>query len=545
MSRTQDRCVDVLVDGVKRLGALSYLVPTGVTCTPGDAVTVPFGTRTAHGLVLGAGDTAKATREILTVLGRRADPADVATAAELARRHLCDTASVAARFAPRSAKGADPVDAGPVQLTAAASSEPTSACSAARRYLWCSPGVDRIGVAAAAAEELAAAHPGGGQVLVLCPTVALVSAVLGRFSSGAARLDASASRGAWRGFVDGTVAIGVGTRAAALYSPDRLAGIIVVDPEHPGHIEATQPHTHARDVAVLRAARRGVPLRLVSSVCDPAGMPPGVKLQVVGGTWPHVDVVDRADAARGDRLLPTPVMLAIRQALRTGPVGVVAPGRCRRVCAKCRSERPCDHHPTACSCTPSECARCGDTATIPSGWDATRLAASLANLPHADRLKVVTPDALGSLRGVDLVVLVDADAPRRTANLLPELSQVRLYADASAALAPHGRLLLVTRAPDDPVITAWAGADRLKVARACYDAAKAEGLPPFGRLVLVRAARKTAPATAAWPGRVHGPRRVADGEWEVLVRCDDAELATLGGHLDRLRRSAKLRVTVS
>jgi hypothetical protein len=38
---------------------------------------------------------------------------------------------------------------------------------------------------------------------------------------------------------------------------------------------------------------------------------------------------------------------------------------------------------------------------------------------------------------------------------------------------------------------------------------------------------------------------VKPGEWEVLVRCTDDQLELLNAPLERLRRSAKIRITVS
>jgi primosomal protein N' len=536
--------VNVLVDSAAKLGALSYLVPLDLVVTPGDAVHVPFGTRTAHGIVLGAGDAAKATREVITVFGRRAHQADVETARELARRHLCGLEKLVPRFAPSSAKGAEAVPAGPVIMRPLADEAFQEDGPETKRTLaWCTPGVDRVRYAAHEAVKLATY----GQVLVLCPTVAMVTAVLSQFESGAARLDAAAARGAWSGFVKGSVTIGVGTRAAALYSPQALGGIVVLDPEHPGHIEAQQPHTHARDVALLRSEKYDTHLTMVSSTCEPAALAAGVKLRIVGESLPAVVLLDRSSTTNGVRLIPTHVQIEVKRALEHGLVCIVAPGRCRLVCAQCRSSRTCslDHHPTACTCSLSPCERCGSEATKPSGWDSTRLTAVFASYPHAKNLRCVAADELGKIHGCTLTVVLDADSPTKTATLQPELAQLRLVQAASGTLATQGTLLLCTQDATQPLLQRWNARDRRGAARVCYRSAKAAGLPPFGRLVLVRIARSTAPSCANWPGHVHGPRMVKPGEWEVLVRCTDAQLESLNAPLERLRRSAKVRITVS
>jgi primosomal protein N' len=538
------KVVNVLVDSAAKLGALSYLVPAGLTLTPGDAVHVPFGTRTAHGIVLGVGDSAKATREVIAVFGRRAHQADVETARELARRHLCALEKLVPRFAPSSAKGAAAVPAGPVVLRGIQDESFQEDGPESKRALaWCTPNVDRVRYAANEAVKLSA-H---GQVLVLCPTVALVTAVLSQFESGAARLDAAAARGAWSGFVEGSVAIGVGTRAAALYSPQALGGIVVLDPEHPGHIEAQQPHTHARDVALLRSEKYDTHLTMVSSTCEPAALASGVKLRIVGESLPSVVLLDRSATTNGVRLIPTHVQIEVKRALEHGTVCVVAPGRCRLVCAQCRSSRTCslDHHPTVCSCTLALCERCGSEATKPSGWDATRLTAVFASYPHAKNLRCIAADELTKVHGCSLTVVLDADSPTKTATLQPELAQLRLLQAAAGTLTAKGTLLLCTQDATQPLLQRWNASDRRGAARVCYRSAKESGLPPFGRLVLVRIARQTAPSCANWPGHVHGPRMVKPGEWEVLVRCTDDQLELLNAPLERLRRSAKIRITVS
>lgn len=536
-------CANVLVDGSARLGALSYLVPNEMVVLPGDAVHVPFGKREAYGVVLGEGDRTKATREIIKVFKRRIHPADIETAREIARRHLCSLETLVPRFAPRTAKGAEALPAGPVKLLDGVTEFEQSGKDSLRRLAWCSPSVDRVRFAAVEAARLAEF----GQVLVLCPTKELVSRVLAQFESGAARLDASAERGAWAGFVEGVVPVGVGTRAAAWFSPENLSGVVVLDCEHPGHIEAVQPHTHARDVAIERSRAHDVPLTLISTVCDPAALQKGVKVLHVGGRLTSSLLIDRTDTPNGQKLVPTAVQLDVRKALAHGTVCVVAPSRCRLACSNCRTTVVCPegHHPTACTCDLGPCKRCSGTGHVPSGWDAVRLATAFAAYPNSKNLFCVSPDQLHTVKGAVLTVVLDADAPAKTATLQPELAQLRLLVEASGTLASDGTLLVVTQDGQQPLLRKWAASDRTGVARVLWGSAKSSSLPPFGRLVLVRVARPTSPSVAAWPGRVHGPRQVQPGEWEILVRCSDEELPQLSKPLERLRRSAKVRITVS
>jgi primosomal protein N' len=51
MAQTRKTLVSVLVDDVMNLGALTYSIPAGMVCSVGDAVSVPFGKTSKHGLV--------------------------------------------------------------------------------------------------------------------------------------------------------------------------------------------------------------------------------------------------------------------------------------------------------------------------------------------------------------------------------------------------------------------------------------------------------------------------------------------------------------
>jgi hypothetical protein len=95
------------------------------------------------------------------------------------------------------------------------------------------------------------------------------------------------------------------------------------------------------------------------------------------------------------------------------------------------------------------------------------------------------------------------------------------------------------------VVAALVGGDQRAAARVVWDEVRAERLPPFGRLVEVSLRRANAPSTVGWPGRVFGPRSVGDGEWRLLVRCDDADLPAVAAAVQRAARSAKVRVTVA
>jgi hypothetical protein len=528
---TQAAAVDVLVDGAPaRLGSLSYRVPAALDVSVGDAVEVPFGKRpAASGLVVGPGDPLKATRDVVRVWGQRIHPGDLAVAASIAERHMSNLAAVASRLAPRDGKGDAAVDAGECALAPGAVVDVGD--MVANKYLLRSPSTSASRLAAGAAARLAA----DGQVLVLCPTRALAKAVAASFTSGAALLD---EPGAWSGFRSGTVTVGVGTRTAALWSPQVLAGIVVVEEDHPGHVEARLPYTNARDVAVARARARGVPVTLTGMCPTGAGLGAGVKAVAVG------EALTLTVVPASGRALPGRALAAVATALRVGrDVVVVAPARAaRRACGTCRVTRPCTvcDQPGCAHGGTAACERCGSVEVRRVGWDPVRVAAAL---PAG--VKVVAPGE--TLKGrCDLLVVLDADGPARRPGLEPDAAVGRaLLHAAQTHLGPGGELLAVADDVEHPALVAL-GESSVALAKLVWAGAKSALLPPFGRLVSVQVAAPKPPPVTGWPGQVLGPRAGArPGEWEILVRCSDVDLDALRPHLARLIRRCKVRITIT
>lgn len=541
---------DVLCDKSGRLGLLSYQVPDGMRVRPGDAVQVPFGKRTAYGMVVQPGDPDKATRAIEEVFGKRATPADLALASKIARFHFSDVASVFSRLAPTSGRGADPLQAGPVTLSEDLDAPPAvrgPALDAPRRLLLRAPLVDPAVLAAYEAARLAATAP-GGQILVLCPTAALVKAVRDCFTSGAARLDSRAPSGAWKGFSEGGVTIGIGTRSAALYSAAHLAGIVVVEEDHPGHLESKQPHTHARDVASARSRALRVPLTLVSANPTPQALGAGVAVLTVGlrPHWPRMRLINRAALDPVTRWAPPQLMGAIRGEQKEGrtPVVVVQRKAAVRRCVRCGEPRLCGacesslcRHPE-----PSACPRCDVAAGVRMcGWDKARVTDLLGGDVHA-----VTLAELADVRDAGLVVIFDIDAALSAPELIPDSLAAGLILAAVRAAGPGGGgVIALTDDPHQDILDdLFTRRDQATVAHRALTAAKQVGLPPFGRLVTVRCGQAKQPSTDRWPGTIHGPRRVGT-EWEILVRIPSEDLLRLEPHMTRLRRGGKTRITVS
>ena len=532
-------CVDVLVDDSGRLGPLSYLVPDDMVLAPGDAVTVPFGRAERHGLVLGAStQPEKASRPVVRRLGQRVDPLDMRLAFDLALRHFATHAQVASRLSPGTGRNSAPIDCGAVVLAESRDrlELPLPEKNWSHRLYLRPPLVDPARLAALEASRLSVS----GQVLVLCPTVKLLDRVLSEFSSGAARLDSRARAGAWNGWRAGTVRIGVGTRSAALYSAERLAGIVVVEEEHPGHVESTLPYTNARDVARRRASAHGCSLSLISAAPTALGLagnkvvtfPNGFKL------WPKVQIVDRSSLHPSMRNVPPRVRQAVAKARH--PLVTVAENRpSRRLCSRCGDLRPCGQCTAYCSHRENvPCPRCGSLGVRWIGWDADRLRATI---PEATPL---TLTELSALPPEDRVVVFLNVDPLLTGHGLDVVHASASVLARAAEAAGSGTLVLVTTAPEHPVLLAARNRDLLPIAQSIWEGAKAAGMPPFGHLVHVRLGWKNPPRVDGWPGRVLGPRR-RGAEWEVLVVATTADLDELRVKLDGVRRRGKVRIGIS
>lgn len=533
------RAVDVLADDSGRLGALAYLVPEGMVLAAGDAVTVPFGKAQRHGLVLGpASDPSKATREVLCRLGQRIDPLDMRLAFDFAATHFASVPQVASRLSPSSGRNSSPIDTGAVVLVSRRGDPvlPSPRPASANRLYLRPPLLSPARVAALEAERLAV----GGQVLVLCPTVRLLEETLSEFSSGAARLDSKSRAGAWNGWRAGSVRVGVGTRTAAFYSAHRLAGIVVVEEEHPGHVEASLPYTHVRDVARRRAALHGCPVTLISAAPTSSGMH-GCKVLSFEGArrfWPKVSVVTREGLPPAGRGFP-PLARSLVSRSTVAVVTVAENFPSRRVCGKCGDPRPCDGCEGFCNHRPAGvCGRCSGASVRWVGWDKARLA---AEVPSSTPM---TLQELGQAPiGPRMVVFMNVDPLLGAASLSPVHDAVSVLVRAAEAAGRGGSLLLVTDSAQHQVLQGMLSRDLLPVFKGVWESARSSGLPPFSRLLTVRSGQSSAPSVKSWPGRVFGPRRRA-GEWEVLVLLSDSELAELRPRLEGLRRRGKVRLSL-
>ncbi len=263
---------------------------------------------------------------------------------------------------------------------------------------------------------IAAAIAEGGQALVLVPEIALTPQLVDRFrrrfSSGVAVLHSGLAGGerrdAWRAAHGGQARIVIGTRSAVFTSLPKLA-LIVVDEEHDASYKQQEGFRYsARDLAVVRAQRAGVPVVLGSAT-------PSLETleNAATGRYAKHLLPQRPGAAQAPRMalvdlrrhaadqgLSTPAMQAMEHHLKAGGQVIVFLNRrgyapslfcnaCGWVapCAHCdarmtlhrRAQQLRCHHCGAHGPVPAICGSCGQPLN-PVGQGTERVEETLARL---------------------------------------------------------------------------------------------------------------------------------------------------------------------
>lgn len=349
----------------------------------------------------------------------------------------------------------------------------------------------------------------------------------------------------------------LGSRSAAWAPIPAPAAIVVLD-EHDESLQQEQtPTWHARDVAIERARRLGVPCVLVSPAPTPEALTAGRLLTQSRAAeregWPMVDVVDRCDDPPGSGLFSERLVDALRSEARVVCV-LNRKGRSRLSCCdRCGSVAVCERCEAAvvqsadgslaclrCDAVrPVVCTRCGATRMRNLRAGVNRVREELEALvrePVAEvtaetavdgrgpgaRVIVGTEAALHRVDRADVVAFLDLDqellAPRYRA---AEEAFGLLVAAARlvGGRAGGGRLLLQTRLPRHEVVQAALLADPARVADAEQSRRALLGYPPSRALALVSGA-----AAPAWIERFDPPLGVevlgpSDGRW--IVRAVD------------------------
>ncbi len=368
----------------------------------------------------------------------------------------------------------------------------------------------------------------------------------------------------------------VGTRSAAWMPMPRLAAVLVIDEHDESLKNERMPAWHARDVALERARRRGVPVVLASAVPSLEALRSGKLLRPPTDTerdgWPEVEVLDRReeDPTRGglfaeglvQRLAGTQRVVCVLN--RKGRSRLMACGKCGELVRSSdglslmtmiddkleTADRSEIRH--------AVCAACGSTSLRNLRIGVTRAREELEALvrePVGDvtaesvdvpttRVVIGTEAVLHRVDAADLVVFVDFDqellVPRQRASEQAMALLVRSARLVGSRLS-GGRIILQTRMPDHVVIRSATAADPSVLATEERDRRREIGIPPYTTEALVSGA-----AAAEFIEKLGRPLGVSirgplDGRW--LLRSRDQ-----GQLLDALaatgRPSGRLRIEV-
>ncbi len=444
---------------------------------------------------------------------------------------------------------------------------------------------------------IAAVVARGEQALVLVPEISLTPQLVARFAARfpgplavlhSGLTDADRLQ-AWRAARAGSAPVVIGTRSA-VFAPLARPGLIVIDEEHDASYKQQDGFRYsARDLALARAQRHGIPIVLGSATPSLESLE-----RIRAGRAQRLDLPNRAAGARPPSLhlidlrahaetqgFATPTLLTVRRHLDAGGqvliylnrrgyaptlfcpgCGWVAPcPRCDARLTVHQRERSLDcHHCGTHRPIPGICPDCGE-AVKPVGQGTERIEETLADFFPGIALARIDRDAVrkrGALEAtlervysgevrllvgtqmltkghhfplVTLVVVLNADqglfgTDFRAAERLAQ-TIVQVSGRAGRAEKP-GEVLIQTEYPEHPLLQ--------QLVHGGYDAFAAAALvereqahwPPFARVAVLRA---EAPGRAA-------PLAFLEHAKALVAACEVAGVEVLGPAAAPMERRA-------
>lgn len=373
----------------------------------------------------------------------------------------------------------------------------------------------------------------------------------------------------------------IGARSAVWARIDGLASIVVVDEHDDSLQEERTPTWHARDVAIERARRLGIPCLLVSPVPTVAAHAAVGNRKVALGSsarWPNIRIIDRSSDERwGTSLLSAELIDVLRDPAKRVVCVLNTKGRARLLtCNSCTQIVRCEAceaamtqpEPDRLECPrcgtsrPVVCANCGATALRAVRRGVSRLRGEIEAAAGRPVVEVGTGDervdltasvfvgteaVLHRVADADVVVFLDVDgellAPRFRA------AEATLELIVHAARCVHnagdeeesGEVWLQTHHPVHDLLDGLRRGDLTAFVDAETQRRRALSLPPFGAL-----ARISGPGAddAADQLSTSLHLSVARRDGEVLVRAATYDtLADVLTHLARTKNS-RWRVAV-
>ena len=397
-----------------------------------------------------------------------------------------------------------------------------------------------------------------GPLLVVTPTIARARDIAGRLRRN--RMTVGLVPDEWASAVGG-VDVVVGARSAVWVPIEHLAGIVVYDEHDDSLQEERSPTWHAREVAVERASRLGVPCVLFSPIPSVAALAQAQSLSWEETfRWPILEVVDRSLDEQWSRSLVSSRLIEIVRdhALRVLVVHNAKGRSLLLACASCRILMTCeecegplvaqDNGILLCRrcerSRPSVCKRCGSSALAnlrpgvsklvddllkASGRSEREVCVVTGSSSAVDQqcsLFVGTEAALHRVEQPDVIVFADIDqelrAPRYRAS---EITASLLV--AAARRVGDGRVVVQSHSPGHPLLVALRERAIEPYVHAESSVREILGLPPYGAIAQVKGAgaRETvAPLSANMLVSVS----LGDSECLVKARSVEALLDALG-----------------
>lgn len=369
----------------------------------------------------------------------------------------------------------------------------------------------------------------------------------------------------------------VGARAAVFARTCDLGSIVVFDEHDEALQDERTPTWHAREVALERARRAGVPCVLTSPTPSAEAAASTELLTLPKADeragWARVEPIDRRDEPPGRMgLFSERLVSELRSARRVACV-LNRKGRSRLLaCPTCGELTRCGRCDNAVRQIDNmlECQRCGDERPVVcANCGATKLKNLRMGIARArvelealigEPVAEITADGTGSIDDARVVVgteaILRANASFGVVAFLDfdqELLAMRQRAAQQAfgliglacrlvgPRAAKGRVLLQTRQPEHPAIQAAVHADPARFMSSELDLRRSMGWPPFAAQAEISGA--VAPEFIARLGQplgleVRGP---TDDRW--LVRAPDAE-ALSQALADVDRPEGRMRIAV-
>jgi len=366
---------------------------------------------------------------------------------------------------------------------------------------------------------------------------------------------------AGRGWAEGTAgATVVGARAGAWAPVGGLAAVLVLDEHDEGFAEERAPTWNARDVAVERAMRAGVPCVLASPSPSLEALTGGGDLLLPSrrderSGWPILDVVDQRREDPRTGLYSERLVRMLRSGTRTacvlnrkGRVRLLACGACNELarCERCQAaveQVEHDGEPPALRCLrcgigrPPVCLACGagrfkalrlgvsrvrDDLERLAGVRVVEVTGDGDEVPEEAAVYIGTEAVLHRVAGVDGVAFLDFDQELLAPRYRAAEQAMALFIRAARLVGGRGdggRMLVQTRLPKHEVIDAALHGDPGRLAAVEIERRKALSFPPCSALAEVSG--PAAPAFIDTLGRPLGVEVLGptDGRW--LLRAAD------------------------